>query len=159
MANILEYKGYQTRVEFDAESLVLCGRIEGIRDLVNYEADSAETVEKAFHEAVDDYLQFCKEVNKDPDKVYGGAFNVRIPPELHRKLAMRAHRDGSTLNKTVQIAIEQFVDEKQERFASPIVVIDASNARGKSIFDGKANTVIQIGDYGVWGFDWNRGYA
>lgn len=62
MANILEYKGYQTRVEFDAESLVLCGRIEGIRDLVNYEADSAKTVEKAFHEAVDDYLQFCKEV-------------------------------------------------------------------------------------------------
>lgn len=68
MGNVIEYKGYQAKIEFDAESCVLYGKIEGIRDLVNFEADSANEVEQAFHEAVDDYLKFCREVGGDYEK-------------------------------------------------------------------------------------------
>lgn len=35
--NVLEYKGYHTKVEFDSEELVLRGKIEGINDLVDFE--------------------------------------------------------------------------------------------------------------------------
>lgn len=140
MANILEYKGYQTRVEFDAESFVLYGKIEGICDLVNFEADSIKEVEKSFHEAVDDYLQFCQEVNKNPDKAYNGQFNVRISPQLHRKLAMRAHRDGETLNKEVQIAIESFLGERLNIESKPIFIINPE-AHGKSKINSRIDRV------------------
>lgn len=80
--NILEYKGYHTKIEFDSEELVLRGKIEGINDLVNFECENIQDIEKEFHEAVDDYLEFCKEVGKE----YKGSFNVRINPQLHKQL-------------------------------------------------------------------------
>lgn len=88
--NIFEYKGYHTKIEFDTETFTLRGKIEGINDLVNFESKDSREIEKEFHEAVDDYLDFCKEIGKIPDKEYKGTFNVRISQELHKKLALRA---------------------------------------------------------------------
>lgn len=109
--NILEYKGYHTKVEFDSEELVLRGKIEGIGDFVDFECENIRDVEEEFHKAVDDYLEFCKEVGKEPDKEYKGMFNVRISPELHKKLVFVAMRHGETLNASVEKAISQYVSE------------------------------------------------
>lgn len=113
--NILEYKGYHTSVEFDAEDCVLRGKIEGINDFVNFECVDIQNVEKEFHEAVDDYLEFCKEVGKEPDKEYKGSFNVRISPELHKKLANLAMVNGDTLNASVEKAIQEYVSDEHKR--------------------------------------------
>ena len=43
-------------MKYSAEDRVYYGKIDGIDDLVNFESDSAEGLEKAFHSAVDDYL-------------------------------------------------------------------------------------------------------
>ena len=109
MKNILEYKGYHTKVEFDGESFVLRGKIEGIKDLVNFECTDISKVEEEFHNAVEDYLEFCKEVGKEPEKEYKGTFNIRISPELHKKLAIFAMKKGDTLNSTVEKAIAEYV--------------------------------------------------
>ena len=63
--NVLTYKGYSTVIEFDSESKVLYGKIEGIDDLVTFESDSAKEIDKEFHEAVDDWLEFRKEINNE----------------------------------------------------------------------------------------------
>jgi predicted HicB family RNase H-like nuclease len=107
--NIFEYKGYHTKIEFNAETFKLRGKIEGIRDLVNFESDSAREIEKEFHNAVDDYLEFCKEVGKEPEKEYRGTFNVRISPKLHRELAVMASKQNESLNQLVEKAIQEFV--------------------------------------------------
>lgn len=109
MKNILEYKGYHTRIEFDSESLVVRGKIEGIKDYVDFESADLTSIEKEFHDAVDDYLEFCKEVGKEPDKEYKGTFNIRITPELHKRLAVVALINGDTLNATVEKAIQEYV--------------------------------------------------
>ena len=109
--NVLEYKGYHTKVEFDSVDLVLRGKIEGINDLVDFECEDLKGVEKEFHEAVDDYLEFCKEVGKEPDKEYKGTFNVRISPELHKRLVNVAMKNGDTLNASVEKAIQEYVSE------------------------------------------------
>ncbi|MGN0370693.1 MAG: type II toxin-antitoxin system HicB family antitoxin [Butyrivibrio sp.] len=109
--NILEYKGYHTKIEFDTKEMVLRGKIEGINDLVNFESKSIQEVEKEFRNAVDDYLEFCSEVGKQPEKEYKGIFNIRINPELHKKLAMVSSKNGDTLNATVEKAIEEYVSE------------------------------------------------
>ena len=107
MNNVLEYKGYWTTVEYSVEDHVLHGKIEGIRDLVNFEADYASQVEQAFHEAVDDYLIFCEDTGTDPEKPYSGSFNVRIPRAMHRAAAMQADMQGISLNQWTCNAIEK----------------------------------------------------
>lgn len=108
--NILEYKGYHTKIEFDVETYVLRGKIEGINDFVNFESRDPKTIEQEFHSAVDDYLEFCQSIGKEPDKEYKGTFNVRIQPNLHKKLAMLALKNGESLNTTVEKAIQAYVD-------------------------------------------------
>ena len=110
MKNILEYKGYHTKVEVDLEAGILYGKIEGIRDLVNFESENLESLEEEFHLAVDDYLEFCEEIGKIPEKEYKGTFNVRITPELHRAVSLLAFKNNESLNQTVEKAIQAFVN-------------------------------------------------
>lgn len=102
MTNTLEYKGYQGTAEISFADNVIHGKILHILDLVTYEANSIENLKKEFEEAVDDYLETCKEEGVSPDKPYSGTFNVRLTPELHRNLAIAASRQGKSLNNTIK---------------------------------------------------------
>jgi predicted HicB family RNase H-like nuclease len=101
----MKYKRYEAIVEFDAEDRVFHGRVAGLRDVVTFEGDSVEALERAFQESVDDYLALCKEQGQAPDKPFSGQFVVRIDPELHRKAAVAAERAGKSLNRWVADAI------------------------------------------------------
>lgn len=107
MRHVLEYKGYYTKVEYSIEDKLLHGKIEGINDLVNFECSSADQVEEKFHEAVDDYLLFCQDIGAEPEKCYKGSFNVRLSPELHRRIAVAAAVQGMSLNQFVANAMEK----------------------------------------------------
>ena len=120
MNNILEYKGYYTKIEYSAEDQVLFGKIEGIKDLVNFECDNPADVEKEFHSAVDDYLALCNDLGEIPDKPYKGVFNVRITPELHRKAAIAADKNGETLNAFVSKAIHAACNNPQSSIQPPV---------------------------------------
>lgn len=62
--NRLEYKGYYTLIHFDAGGKVLYGQIENANgDLILFESESAKEIEKEFHDAVDDWLEFRKEID------------------------------------------------------------------------------------------------
>ena len=52
----MEYKGYTARVEFDQDARVLFGEVEGLRDVVTFEATDVKDLEREFHASVDDYL-------------------------------------------------------------------------------------------------------
>ncbi|MBQ9416442.1 MAG: type II toxin-antitoxin system HicB family antitoxin [Clostridia bacterium] len=114
MENTLQYKGFFTNIAYSAEDMVLHGKIEGIDDLVTFESESPLEIEKEFHAAVDDYLEHCKEIGKDPAKTYRGTFNVRIDPKLHRAIAIEAMNKGISLNQAVERAIGQFVNSKND---------------------------------------------
>jgi predicted HicB family RNase H-like nuclease len=113
MNGLMEYKGYYGSASFSEEDMVFHGKLEFIRDLVLYESDIAKGIVKEFHDAVDDYLDFCKEQGKEPDKPFKGVFNVRVRPELHRDAALHSSRAGITLNRFVTDALQ----EKLERAA------------------------------------------
>lgn len=107
--NVLEYKGYYTLIRYDAHARKLRGVINGIDDYVDFSSDQVENIEQGFHQAVDDYLEFCKEVGKEPCKVYKGVFNVRIQPKLHRELVRISEMNGETLNAVVEKALQNYV--------------------------------------------------
>ena len=105
MTNRLAYKGYTALVEFDAEAGMLCGSVMGIRDNIFFEGRNADEIERYFQNAVDDYLDFCAEKGKDPEKPFKGSFNIRIGSDLHEKAALAAASRKQSLNQFVAAAI------------------------------------------------------
>ena len=120
MKNILQYKGYFTKIEYSVEDRILYGKIEGIKDLVNFESESVDEIEQEFKNAVDDYLELCKEIGQEPDKTYSGTFNVRISPALHRAIALQAIKTGDSLNNTVEKAIDSFINDNTKQTVEAI---------------------------------------
>lgn len=103
--NLLHYKGYSAKPEYSVDDRTFYGVILGISDLVDFASDRADELENEFHRAVDDYLDFCREIGKEPQKEYKGTFNVRVSPELHRQAAMRAEEENVSLNRFVENAL------------------------------------------------------
>ncbi len=110
MANYYEYKGYIGTIEVSTEDEVLYGTIVGINDLVTFESVSMIGLKNEFERAVDDYLELCKALGKEPDRSYKGQFNVRVSSELHKKSALQAVKENITLNKLVEQALERYLD-------------------------------------------------
>ena len=116
------YKGYAGSIEFDDEDMVFHGRILGIRDIVTFEAETAEQLVKAFHDSVDDYLAFCKEQGVDPQKPYSGKLALRTTPEIHALLGKAAASDGKSINQwvsdTLAEAARKRIDESSTKVTS-----------------------------------------
>ena len=104
--NTLQYKGFLGSVEFSEADGVFFGKIEGINALVNFEGESVKELTDAFHEAVEDYLIFCKEEGIEPHKSYSGALNVRLTPEIHSRVAALAKQTGVSINAFIRKAVE-----------------------------------------------------
>ncbi|MCJ2057801.1 type II toxin-antitoxin system HicB family antitoxin [Methylobacterium sp. J-048] len=54
--DMLTYRGFSARVEFDAEDGLLFGQIAHINDVISFHGESRRALEAAFREAVDDYI-------------------------------------------------------------------------------------------------------
>ena len=102
MKNTLEYKGYIGSLEFSEEDSLLFGKVLGIRSLISYEGESVRELLEDFHQAVDAYLALCEEEGKEPEKPFKGSFNIRISPELHKRLFVEAVSRNMSLNSLVQ---------------------------------------------------------
>jgi len=102
----MEYKGYRGVVRYSAEDRVLHGRILGIEDVVSFEGAEVEELEKAFHEAVDDYLALCERLGRDPDREYSGRIPLRIDASLHRRVAIAAESAAKSVNSWIADTLE-----------------------------------------------------
>jgi predicted HicB family RNase H-like nuclease len=109
MNNTMNYKGYTAIVNFSAEDGCLVGHLAGINDIVGFHGDSVEEVRKAFEEAVDFYLESCAKSGHEPNKPYSGKVTLRLPPELHARLAVQADSQGKSLNSWLVSALSQSV--------------------------------------------------
>jgi len=107
MKNAMTYKGYAARIDYDDEDGILVGRIAGIRDGVGFHAENIGDLKVAFEEAVDDYLETCARVGKEPQKAYSGKMMFRVDPETHRKAALAAELSGKSLNQWAEEVIDK----------------------------------------------------
>lgn len=65
---MLEYKGYHAKVTYNDQDQLLVGKIIGINDDIAFHGTSSEEMTRKFHDAVNDYLDFCYLVGKNPDQ-------------------------------------------------------------------------------------------
>lgn len=108
----MNYKGYDATVEYDDQDRLFFGRVINTRDVIAFDGESVNELEQSFHAAIDEYLQDCEAINKDPEKPYSGRFNLRISPDLHRTIAVEAERNGLSLNTYVENALETSLRQK-----------------------------------------------
>jgi predicted HicB family RNase H-like nuclease len=97
----MTYKGYEGLARFDEEAGVFAGEVINTRDVITFQGASVKELKRAFEESVDDYLDFCAARNEEPEKPFSGSFVVRMPPKLHRHVALEARRKGKSLNAYV----------------------------------------------------------
>ncbi len=99
VTNVMTYRGYAARVEFDAADEIFVGHLAGIDDVIAFHADSAAGLKAAFHEAVDDYVATCERVGKPAEKPYSGKMMLRVAPEVHARAALAAQLSGKSMNQ------------------------------------------------------------
>ncbi len=111
MSNTLTYKNYIGTVNFSEEDGVFFGKVIGITDSISFEGDSVNSLIEDFHSAVDEYLEFCAENDKEPQQQYKGSFNVRISPELHRQASLMAQAQHISLNNFIEQSVKNYVSQ------------------------------------------------
>lgn len=105
MSNAMTYKGFSARVEFDADDRIFVGRIAGIRDVIGFHAETVAGLEKAFHEAVNDYAKACAALGQSPNKPVSGNMMLRVPTDVHASAIQAAELAGLSLNQWASAAL------------------------------------------------------
>lgn len=114
--SFMTYKGFYGSVEASIEDNCLYGKLQFIRPLISYEAQTPIELKKAFEAAVDDYLQDCNLQGIEPEKPCKGSFNVRIGPDRHLLLAMNVGEGRSA--KSINDLVIQAIDHELERLGA-----------------------------------------
>ncbi len=92
----------------DKEHLGLCAEFPGLSWLARTPEAALRGIRKVVAEVVKDM-----EENHEPlpepisSKQFSGKFVVRVPPEVHRKLALQAAEAGVSLNRLVSSKLAQ----------------------------------------------------
>ena len=105
----MEYKNYQAVIEFDEEAKLFHGEVINTNDMITFQGTSVEELEQSFHDSVDDYLAWCEKLGQEPEKPLSGKFVIRIDPELHRQLSIKAKVNKKSINSLVIEALEKVV--------------------------------------------------
>lgn len=82
MSNTIEYNGYIGTIEYSQEDKCFFGKLDMINDLVTFEANNVNDLEENFKNAIDEYIETCKQLGREPQKAFKGVFNLRTGSEL-----------------------------------------------------------------------------
>ena len=104
---MMNYKGYIGKVEYDDENRIFTGSVINVKTVITFCGSSVDEIEDEFRASVDDYLDWCREDNVEPEKPYSGKFNVRFTPELHQQAAVKAKLLGISLNSFVEKSVRE----------------------------------------------------
>lgn len=106
MRNIMKYKGYWANVQYSDEDECFFGEIEGLKnDSISFEGNTVKELKKDFKDAIDHYLEVCRETNTIPEQQCKGSLNVRLGVELHNKAKMKSIEKNISINELIKNAV------------------------------------------------------
>jgi predicted HicB family RNase H-like nuclease len=105
----MNYKGYHGQVNYDEEARLFHGEVVGLRDVITFQGTSVDELEQTFKDSIDEYLDFCKELQRAPEKPFSGKLMLRLPPEIHERAAYQAKQNGLSLNTWIKQGIERLL--------------------------------------------------
>lgn len=107
--NIMEVDGYKAKIEYDPELDQFRGEILSLNGSADFYGNNPATLRKEFKNSLDIFLEVCEEKGINPIKEYSGKFNLRLPPNLHYKVATKATAENKSINQWVSDLIEHSV--------------------------------------------------
>ena len=109
MNNTLEYKGFRSRIDYSAEDNLFVGRLIGIKDIVTFHSETVAGLRKEMMETVDFYIEICEKSGKEAKKQYSGKVMLRLPNQLHERIAEAAATAGKSINEWGKDVLESAV--------------------------------------------------
>lgn len=110
MSDVMRYKGYWAKVRYSDEDECFWGKIEGLKNsLILFEGETVKDLKKDFKEAIDSYLQTCKETNTKPEKQCKGSLNVRLGVDLHNKAKIKSIEKNISINELIKDAVTLYL--------------------------------------------------
>lgn len=107
--NVMTVDGYSAKIEYDPEIDMFRGEILGLTGGADFCGRNPKELRSEFKSSLNVFLAVCEEKGIDPRRSYSGKFNLRISPELHKKLAIGAQAEGKSINTLAQEALVQRV--------------------------------------------------
>jgi predicted HicB family RNase H-like nuclease len=106
---MLNYKGYLGEAFYDDEIGMFSGRVINAKAIGTFYGKTVEEVESEFRKTIDYYLDLCRRKDVEPEKPFSGKFNLRLTPELHRKIYLASSEEGKSINTWIQEKLETLV--------------------------------------------------
>ncbi len=107
--NIMIVDGYQAKIEYDPDLDQFRGEILGLNGGADFYGKNPKELRSEFKKSLRTFLEVCAEKGIEPRRSYSGKFNLRIPPELHERLAIVAQAEGKSINLIAQEALQKRV--------------------------------------------------
>ena len=107
--NVMTVDGYNAKIEYDPEIDMFRGEILGLTGGADFYGKTPKELKAEFKKSLIVFLDVCKQKGIEPRRNYSGKFNLRIPPELHERLAIAAQAEGKSINTLAQEALARCV--------------------------------------------------
>ncbi len=103
--NLMTLDGFHAKIEYDADLDTFRGEILGLNGGADFYGKNPKELRAEFKKSLQVFLDVCREKNIEPRRNYSGKFNLRIPADLHERLAIVAEAEGKSLNALAQEAL------------------------------------------------------
>ncbi len=107
--NTMTVDGYHAKIEYDDDLERFRGEILGLSGGADFYGKNPKELRAEFKKSLQIFLDVCEEKGIAPRRHFSGKFNLRIPPELHEKLAIEAQAQGKSINTLAQEALQERV--------------------------------------------------
>lgn len=103
----MHHSGYVATIELDEDAGIFHGEVINTRDVLTFQGRTLDQLKKAFADTIEDYVAWCCQRGKEPERPYSGNFTLRVSPDLHRRVAVAAARAGKSLNGFVAETLDE----------------------------------------------------
>ena len=130
---MIESRGCTAVLEVDDQAGIIFGHTIGMADQITCQGRTVDEARAEFARSVDAYLEGCIKEGREPGKPFSGKILVRIPSDVHRRLALDADARDLSLNDVARPAFVQYLDRVGSHEPdTEVVILDVPEAAGPS---------------------------
>ena len=107
--NVMTVDDFHATIKFDPDLDLFRGEILSLNGGADFYGKNPKELRAEFKRSLQIFLEVCKEKGIEPRRHFSGKFNLRIPPDLHEKLAITAQAQGKSINALAQEALRDCV--------------------------------------------------
>lgn len=108
---MVTYKGYVGRVDYDENARTFYGTVVNANVLMSFRGSNVDEIEASFHDVVDTYLEDCRKNGEDPQKPFSGKIVIRLSPDVHRRVMIKAASRRESMNQYIGEILERETDD------------------------------------------------